>query len=680
MVIVNKFLDGGDMMDNKVFMDFVDEECTKSLFDVNSFITGLGDLNYLFAFDILDKMNDLKTEDRKQVLANEKIRNKLRYSLLFESKDNQWYYYRKVLEVITPSEFLSLYNCEYLSNYFISSIYKEEKYKFYAALCEKDINDVVRYVLNDKELYEDFFKYDDGVNNPFDKLEYDLFKEVILKMQNEEYALVSYFLKSIKEEYQYNILNEPMINEDTLAFLLSSFNNSVNSHFFENDLRAVYLYDRFDINRLVKNGVKFNDNILCKNEFFEFLKNESFIVFRNNINIIEKNNNPLLIEEHLGKYYDEILNCYDRANGLFDVYQLVLDNPGSTSSKSYIFDEDIACRINHHLRKDNSGNLYYYDIDDLIRFLKDETSRKISEVVVDALFRDNIYNVWLNIKEMLRYNNLLDEGSKILDNDKCRFYETILDFDNIDNDIKIELYNNLKDKNFSLEFYSDLRKIKDISYDRIKDNLFNFTLHSDYVDKESTDKFGVTVYDLRDKEYTMLVRTQDDFREIGHYKRGCYSIISNENNQVFGEYDYSSFLYGYNSFENDRILHMFERDSYSSNFRDEPSRFVNRIMTSDQLVKASDSYSEVQIVNIKSDKKYRWYAKRPDFIVVFNMVGDKHVKESKRLGIPIVVISKKKLDKKDVIDVNYDIDVDAYVKDIVGEREHRIRRLQKRGV
>ena len=120
---------------------------------------------------------------------------------------------------------------------------------------------------------------------------------------------------------------------------------------------------------------------------------------------------------------------------------------------------------------------------------------------------------------------------------------------------------------------------------------------------------------------------------------------------------------------------MFERDSYSSNFRDEPSRYVNRIMTSEQLVKSSVGYSEVQLVNIKSDKKkYRWYAKKPDFIVAFNLVGDKHVKESKRLGIPIVVISRKKLTKDDVIDVGLDIDADAYVKNIVDEREHRIRR------
>ena len=42
--------------------------------------------------------------------------------------------------------------------------------------------------------------------------------------------------------------------------------------------------------------------------------------------------------------------------------------------------------------------------DILIDILKKETNKKISEIIIDALFSDNIYNVWLNIKEMLRYN------------------------------------------------------------------------------------------------------------------------------------------------------------------------------------------------------------------------------------------------------------------------------------
>ena len=68
------------------------------------------------------------------------------------------------------------------------------------------------------------------------------------------------------------------------------------------------------------------------------------------------------------------------------------------------------------------------------------------------------------------------------------------------------------------------------------------------------------------------------------------------------------------------VLHMFESDSYSSGFRDNSSRFVNRIMTTKELVQASYSYSEIQLVNKKIEgKKHNYKVPKPDFIVVFDI-------------------------------------------------------------
>ena len=93
--------------------------------------------------------------------------------------------------------------------------------------------------------------------------------------------------------------------------------------------------------------------------------------------------------------------------------------------------------------------------------LKDETNKRISEVVIDALFRDNIYNVWLNIKEILRYNEGLSDSEKVLDETKVNFYKMILNFDNVTSTDKINLYNRMKNQHVNLEFYNDLRMVKD---------------------------------------------------------------------------------------------------------------------------------------------------------------------------------------------------------------------------
>ena len=656
---------------NKSFMDFMDDDFFREKeFDINAFIEELSDISKMRTFDILDKLSLLKDEQIKKVLVVDDIRNVLKVRLLFESVDNQWYYYRKILEKINVIDFISLYTAGDLKQFFSTNKCGHISV-FFNALCEKDVNRVVNYILNDDEMFCYFIQNSSFYS--YAELSYDLVKKIILKQQSNNLEFNDDFLANLPVEYQRMLIKEPEISDDSLVSILSSFRNSVKSEFFLNDRRSIYLYNRFDIVNLVKNGIKFNDDILKKRDFFDRLKTSSFIEFRNIINDVEKNNNSIVIEDRLDEYYSELIEQYDIESGLFKDYKKVLENPKKYEfANTFIFNFDIVDRISFHLTKGGFDNYYYDDREGLEKFLKNETSKKLSEIINDALLRDNIYNVWINIKEMIRYNNSLVENDKVLDDDKVNFYKMILDFDKVSNNDKIILYNKLKKTNFSMVFYEDLRNVKNTAYDKIKTNLINPNLYPEYIDVDNTNNYGVNVYDFRDKRYTMLVRTQAEFRDVDRYRRGCYSIINNENNQVFGENDFTSFLYGYNSFDNDMVLHMFESDSFSSNLKDEGSRFVNRIMSLDELVKSNSGYNEVQLVNVKSDKgKYKWIAKKPDFLVVFDYIRQRHVEECKRLGIPIVIISKKVLDKNRNV---YDIEPEAYVKDWYSEHENRIKR------
>lgn len=658
-------------MDNRGFMDFMDNDFFKpKVFNVNDFINNLGNIKCMKAFELLDRISILNFEERKLVLDNQLVRSRLKDGLLFESGFSQWFYYREILKKITAIEFLSLYTASELREYFSRNDYGHISV-FFSSLCENNVNAVVEYVLKDNEIFKYFIEYSEAYS--YEGLNYDLIKGVILKIQNENLNFNDDFLANLSLEYQQKLIKEPEISDNSLICILPSLRNSIKSDFFINDSRAIYLYNKFNIVNLVKNGITFNDNILRKRDFFDKLKHSSFIEFRNNINDVEKNNNPVVIEERLEEYYDELINLYDAESGLFRQYKSILYNPKKYEfDNNFIFNFDVVCKISSHLRENTNGEYHYENKEELELFLKNETSKKLSEVIIDALFRDNIYNVWININEMLRYNAKLRDKDVVLDNDKVAFYEKILSFDKLSNTDKIILYNRYKNNKLNLMFYEDLRSVKDKAYNDLKMKLFNFNFYPQYIDKENTNKYGVQVYDLRDKEYTMLVRTQAEFREVDRYRRGCYSVISDENTQVFGEDDFDSFLYGYNSFDNDMVLHMFESDSFSSNHKEEGTRFVNRIMSADELVKSNSGYSEVQLVNLKSDKgKYKWSAKRPDFLVVFEHIRDRHIAESKRLGIPIVIISKKKLEKnRDT----YDIEPDEYVRNFYSEQEHRIKR------
>ncbi len=353
---------------------------------------------------------------------------------------------------------------------------------------------------------------------------------------------------------------------------------------------------------------------------------------------------------------------------MFGEYWGVLNNPSLLynyyNKDTFIFSYDIVLLFEKYLSCDDDDNLYFKDRDALIQILKMETSKKISEVVIDALFSDNIYNVGINIREMIRYNNKLDKNDKALDDDRVAFYKMILDFDNISSKDKIKLFNEFKDRNFSLTFYDDLRKLKDASYDMIKNDLLDLSKYSDKVSSIDCERTQCLVYDLRDSKYTMLVRSKFPHKDKSNKRRNCYSIISDENNNTFdqGE-DNDKIIYGYNSFLNDRVIHMLEQDAFSSdayNDNKDVSNYVNRIASKDELVLGSDCYSEVELVNIQ-DKNGKYINQKPDFIVVYDNIRAIDITESKRLNIPIVIIRKNILDKNERIDMEFDREKDRYV-------------------
>lgn len=652
-------------------MDFFpDDIFNPKDFDLQKFIDGIGNLDDISSMELLDKICVLSKKDREVALNNDTIKNKLKIGLLSESRNNQWYYYREILTKISASEFLSLYDTEFLNKYFM--IHQGEYlYRFWASLCEKNINTIIDLIIEDDGLLDNFLKESNNFESLFENLDYNLLVKLLYKLQDKGSDFNYDFLTCISKEYQYLLLQDSNINDETLIYLLNSFYNEVKTYFFVNDSRSLYLYDRFDIPSFANSGVKFSDNILKKKEFFELLKDRSLIIFRKNINNIEKFNNPIYIEDRIDKYYEDILSLYSFDSDMFTPYRDILDNPSLLvnwdKKVSYLFHFDIIDKLTGLLKIDDNGNYYFDNNDELEVFLKNETSKKMSEIIIDGLFKDNIYNVWINVREMIRYNKGLDIEKKLLDNDKIDFYKTVMFFDNLSNIDKINFYNAFKEKNVNLMFYNDIRMLKDYAYDRIKEELFS-------INNNTIDAFlnnGVSVYDARNINYSMLVRTQAQYREESHYPRNCYSIISNENTSVFGEEDYGTFLYGYNGFDNDMVLHMFESDSFSSGFRENSSRFANRIMTVEELVKSSHGYSEIQLINKKVDgKKHKYSVKKPDFIVAFDNLRDVHIEEAKRLNIPIVIIKRQLLKNK--INGSFNQDMDSYVESIFSENEHRV--------
>lgn len=652
----------------------------------------------------LEIVNVLKYKSDKEktaILNTPVIKDKLKKELLKEAAmGNAYYNFRNIINVLSLNYIFDNFDYDDIHEAFKKLSYKDfsnynsiddnisfeinnseirnsNEYKFFVVLCENDINNTILWILQNDNLFKEFFMKVDNFYSMFCDLDYDLIVKIIYKL--DEYRDYFHdkgydFLSLINKDNQKALLGENF-SDDIILKLIGYFNIDTLSYFFLNDRRSIDLFERIpNINGYINSGVKFNDSILSSQRFFNRLKSSSFVIFRKNINTVETYNNPIVIEQKLKKYYDELISSYDSEEVMFGEYWGVLNNPSLLynyyDKDTFIFSYDIVLLFEKYLSCDDDDNLYFKDRDALIQILKMETSKKISEVVIDALFSDNIYNVGINIREMIRYNNKLDKNDKALDDDRVAFYKMILDFDNISSKDKIKLFNEFKDRNFSLTFYDDLRKLKDASYDMIKNDLLDLSKYSDKVSSIDCERTQCLVYDLRDSKYTMLVRSKFPHKDKSNKRRNCYSIISDENNNTFdqGE-DNDKIIYGYNSFLNDRVIHMLEQDAFSSdayNDNKDVSNYVNRIVSKDELVLGSDCYSEVELVNIQ-DENGKYINQKPDFIVVYDNIRDIDITESKRLNIPIVIIRKNILDKNERIDMEFDREKDRYVNSSSGE-------------
>lgn len=662
--------------------------------------------------NLVEQMRGLSAEERRDILNSSSVREKFRKDFLIECNAGDAYRnFRKAFEVLSIDDIFAIFdyssihdayrklgkddfplydatyekrNFELISKYDAqiesSTRRNHNEYIFFVCLFEIDIDKAMKYILEDNNLFIEVMRKADDMYSCFALLGYDTFLKVIHKLDeigSDKFDSDTFiFISAVSSDYISKLLDED-ISDDLLICILPYFDKKVISSFFENDKRAVYLYEKFNfLLRSVLDGAVFNRDILIQDKFFDRIKSVSFVDFRRNVNALEKYNDPMVVEKKVNKYYDELIGEYNFDSGLFKTYDVILNNPEliySYFDYNFIYDMEVRFLFYNHLDYDNNGNLCFGNKKELLKELRKTTNKKIGEVVVDSLFCDNIYNVWINIREMFRFNNKLSSENRILDDDKIMFYKMILDIDNVSCEKKIELFENLRNRNINFVFYDDLRKLKDVSYELIKKDLIDLSTSGDLIDLSSSQKYGTTVYDLRDSKYTMLVRAQYFYRDKSGNRRNCYSIISDENSETYE--NGGGILYGYNSFDNDRVIHVLEQDAFSSDatFGDEVSRYVNRIMTSRELVNGSHWYSEIEIVNLQNpDGKFD--VKRPDFIVAYEEIRDDLVNESKRLGIPIVVIRKKKIRRDDIIDIEDEIENSKYVRDSSDEKEMKKRR------
>ena len=634
---------------------------------INDIITNI---DTIMPQEIINKGTILSPSNKANLLTNPLIKEKLTPYILEQYVNDTSL--KKLKQKLTVSEIMSLLDLQSINEFYNKCIFEYknsfEKYKIFSYLCtnKKESITLVNYLLTNNELFLEFIINITFYKDVFNYIDTELILKIILKLyslNNEKYLY--FFVTYLNVDTQKELI-DANLDDNLLVNITGYLKPESIKYLFFSDKRINYLFPKINIMELIKNDTIFPNEILNNKKFFNMLKTNSLVIFRKTINNLEKNNLPEPIENHINKYYEELINSYNEEYDMFNDYVYIINLihrlNKTVNFNSYILDREASIIYNNYL---NNKEL------NIINEYKKLTSLKLSEIIIDYLFQDNIYNVWFNIKEMFRFNDKFH----LLDLNKEEFYTTILNFDELSNKDKIKFYHTYKNENINLMFYEDLRNTKDKSYEFINNQLFNYNNYN--INLKLSLKYKTNIYDLRDQEFFMLVRGEKCHQETTSSLRNCYSIISNENTSVFGSGTIT--IYGYNNIDVDRVLHVYESDSYSLDLNEKKviSRIkVNRIMTPKELCNGSSWYSEIQIINQKDANGF-YAAKRPDYIVAINYINQEDVYESKRLNIPIVLIKKQLLEKNKMIDVKLTKDeeeyIDEYAQEIYHGKIHRLR-------
>lgn len=590
--------------------------------------------------------------DKKSIIENRKFQEKL-YKELSETSFS-YSCIRIVVEVFGVNNCIENIDLDSLRNL-------NSSYRYIVTLSNYcDSKEIINKVASDEKYCDYFLKNIDNCYFLLEKANYDDVRKIIgnVESNKENYKNLNYFYRGIDNESKEKLLKEDL-SYDLVKEIISSSNKKIQQSFISNDPRALTMCKDFNVLKMAEDGIQFPTDIMKQDYFFEKLKADNFVDFRRNINRLYRNNYSDIIQRKVDKYRENIIDSYDKAKEIFKQYDFQTQDQIDKlydNNKDYILDSETKFNIVSNLK----------DKEKLNQYLKKRTSEKLSEVIIDSLFNDTKNNVSLNINEMLKYNDYLSENKKVLDGDKSDFYSIIKNLDNIPNDKKIEMYENLKEKNVMASFYNDISKLREISYQEISDSLFKTENNIDSFSIEESEKNNIGVYDLSKKSYYLLVRVLSrEYHEGTNSSQSSYSLISDKNLSVF-ENATNSLIYVYDKIDPKRIINVYQGDSYTVDDKNNLTNRVNRIATPKEIVESNSSFSEINIANEKNrdynetDENYKYKEMKPTGVLCIGKITKRQVDECKRLNIPLLDTGKeieKSQNIKQVEEEQYDIDI-----------------------
>ena len=293
-------------------------------------------------------------------------------------------------------------------------------------------------------------------------------------------------------------------------------------------------------------------------------------------------------------------------------------------------------------RKKNIKNKFVFWIDKL----NDET---ICEDISYYFFGDCYHNVILNINEISNF--LANCNTDIINDENIEFYKKFSRLKDLSDEDKITFFKNyLYKENISENFYDDIRKIKNLSYDSLINSAIN--LDKNIYNKLMSEYYGIPIYYLNGNNFYAFIRClkskrdqkniNDDYINSSFDYTYSFSYIGDSNiGTIRDVHDYVAFLYS--NIKKENIVHIYHDDSYSLSTMqmDYISFKVNELHTPKSLIENTSQYNEIIIKKSDSTK--------PAALICYDRITNNDVLFAKKLNMPILLINTAKYIKKEYV-------------------------------
>ena len=271
-------------------------------------------------------------------------------------------------------------------------------------------------------------------------------------------------------------------------------------------------------------------------------------------------------------------------------------------------------------------------------------SELLSDLIIDYHFDKISYNVFLDIKELLRFQI---EKWNFLSNEKLKIYKDILNIDKLSNEEKIELHKSLIWKNVSEMFENDIQKARETSKIEIADSILNHETIKQYKDEELSKKYWINVYNFNWQPFYALAKVWRVDRINPEYAvTRSFSLVWTECIWVWGEPWNDTFLYEWLTHQ--QIIHISNDDSWSwSWMHDEywqKTDYVFRLWSPSELLSNTRGYNELIILEKWTQdtvENHQLNEIKPIAIYCYEITED-IIKTAKEYGVWIALINTQK--------------------------------------